>query len=319
MVVVDAVKRWWYSAGPARPNRRPWQQILRDAPGDWFWARSGGPGDFLGIVVVAAVLVAGLGIGNAIAINWCVSKVPTVLSGFRALRRREFMMWNRPQLYQRPGYMSGPPKPMEVDPNANGVPPIVARIIRSAERGNRGAGLLDDWLNARARIPGIAIELGVLVLGTFVAPIPRILLFPINFVVQQVPTGLSIWLSGMNRDISRFWRSGARQRADTLDRYYTRHPELVPAEGRARRGIDGPTPVVAIRTAAGTSAGVNASTHTVGEATASPTASATRTVPVAAARVVPETGAPAPRLLLPGRSLRRSPTLDPAGMGVGLE
>ena len=217
-----------------RPVRRSIGRILKEAPGDWLFGRSSGPGDVLGFLVLAGMIIAGHGIGAALAVNWIVSKTPSVVTGIRAIRHREFMMWNRTQLYQRKGFMRGVPTALEVDPNAAGVPPLMRKIITAAENGNRGAALLDDWLSSRARIPGYLLDIGTVLFGTFVMPIPQVVLFPINHVLMQVPNAISIWLSGANRDISRYWRAGARQRASTLRKFYERHPEYIPAETAPR-------------------------------------------------------------------------------------
>ncbi len=200
-----------------QPRRSP-LRVLAQIPGDWLFERSSLPGDIIGVAVIAGTVIGGVAPGTVLAINWICSKVPMATNALRAAYHRDITYWSRPQSHQRRDVAEDPLPPMESDPNAKGVPRIVRWVTRKAEAGSKAATFFDDWLNQRSRVPAFCIEATLLAFGFLVAPIPIVVLFPVNALVLAVPTILGAYLAIRNRDFKRWSRGGMRQRNDILER-----------------------------------------------------------------------------------------------------
>ncbi len=230
-----------------RPKRRSLGQILRDTPGDWLFERSGIPGDVIGIAVMATSKLLGFGWGAVFAINWYASKIPMASNALRALWHRDATYWTRPQMRQPKDVTDDAMEPMETAVGAKGVPRVVTALTRAASRGNRVAAFFDDWLNERSRPPGIVIEFAMFAAGMFLLPIPAVILFPVITVVRGTPTWLAMWLALRNRDMTRYSRSGMRQRGDVVARMHESDlPEAyqprLEVRGVARQPVATPRP-----------------------------------------------------------------------------
>ena len=95
------------------------------------------------------------------------------------------------------------------------------KLIHIANTGTgwkkRLAGWADDWLNERARGPGFTFEMTVLTPGKFLLHASNLILFPLTFVVGEIPNVLSMYLAKTSGDLMRWTRPGTFQRPMIVD------------------------------------------------------------------------------------------------------